>query len=62
MGQRYTPKYWRRRAEEARTVALHLRRPERRRIMLDIAACYERIARMADSLAPRANEADRTRS
>jgi len=50
---RYTAKYWRRRAEETRAVALQLRRPDRRRIMLDISAGYERMASMVDRLATR---------
>ena len=56
MGQRYTAMYWRRRAEEARSVALRLRRPDRRRIMLDVAAGYERMASVADCFPKRENE------
>jgi len=62
MGQRYTPKYWRQRAEESRAVALQLRREDRRRIMLDIAAGYEQLASMADQTTTRQSEADRSRS
>lgn len=56
MYRRYTADYWRRRAEEARAVALRLRYPERRRTMLNIAAGYERMASVADCLATRDNE------
>lgn len=62
MGQRYTAKYWRQRAQEARAVALHLRRPERRRIMLDIAEGYERIANTAECFSSRDYETNRSRS
>jgi hypothetical protein len=56
MYQRYTADYWRQRAKEARAVALKLRHPDRRRTMLDIARGYERMARVADCSATRANE------
>lgn len=62
MGQRYTPKYWRQRAEESRAVALQLRREDRRRIMLDIAAGYEQMASMADRTVCRESGADRSQS
>ena len=55
MYQRYTADYWRQRAKEARTVALRLRRPDRRRIMLDVAGAYERMASVADCFASRDN-------
>jgi len=38
------PQYWRRRAEEARTVAAELIDPEAKRKMLKIAEDYERLA------------------
>jgi len=42
------PKYWRDRAEEARTHAEHLSDPESRRRMLRIAKDYEELARRAE--------------
>ena len=56
MSKRYTADYWRQRAKEARAVALQLRHPDRRRTMLDIAAGYERMARVAECSETRANE------
>ena len=40
--------YWRDRAEEARVHAEHFRDPATRRMMLDIAEGYERVARLAE--------------
>jgi len=48
-------KYWRDRAEEARVHAEHFRDSDTRRMMLDIAATYERIAAKAEQ---RARESD----
>jgi hypothetical protein len=39
---------WRERAEEVRSIADQLTDPEARRVMLEIAAGYERLARRAD--------------
>jgi hypothetical protein len=39
--------YWRKRAEEARATAEEMHDPECKRIMLDIAEAYERIAHHA---------------
>jgi len=39
------PEYWRRRAEEARTLAAELTDPEAKRKMLKIAEDYETLAR-----------------
>ena len=38
--------YWLDRAEEARTIASDIRNPECKRIMADIAASYEHLARL----------------
>jgi len=42
------PEQWRKRAEEARTVADGMRSPETKRIMLGIAASYEVLAKRAE--------------
>jgi hypothetical protein len=42
------PQHWRRRAEEARTVAEQLADPEAKRTMARIAADYERLAERAE--------------
>ena len=42
------PEQWRKRAEEARTVADGMRNPETKRIMLGIAASYEVLAKRAE--------------
>jgi hypothetical protein len=36
--------YWRNRAEEARALAVHLTTPEAKRIIVDIAESYEKLA------------------
>ena len=46
---RFTAKHWRDRAEETRAVAEQLDDPEARRIMLEIAAGYERLAERAQA-------------
>lgn len=40
----FSAKYWRARADEARAIAAELRLPHRKRVMLEIAAAYERLA------------------
>jgi len=42
------PKHWRDRAEEARANAEHLHDPDAKRMMLEIAASYDRIAKRAE--------------
>jgi hypothetical protein len=41
------PDYWRRRAEEARTIAEQMENPEAKQTMLEIAAGYDRMAQRA---------------
>ena len=45
----YDAKYWRDRAEEARIGAEQIRNAERRRVMQQIAACYERLAELSSA-------------
>ena len=47
----HDPKHWELRAEEARTAAEAINDPEARRIMLDIASGYARMAKRAAKLA-----------
>ena len=42
------PEYWRRRAKETRTMAELTGDPEARRIMLNLAATYEALAKLAE--------------
>ena len=42
------PNHWRNRAEEARAQAEQLNEPQARKIMLDAAADYDRLAERAD--------------
>jgi DNA-binding ferritin-like protein len=42
------PEYWRKRAEEARTLADQMSEARTKAIMLEIAASYEKIAKWAD--------------
>lgn len=42
------PERWRKRAEEARTIAAGMRDPETKRIMLDLAASYDALAKRAE--------------
>src|SRR5690242_17692523 len=46
------PEYWRRRAEETRTMAGLTGDPEARRIMLNLAATYEALAKLAEATSP----------
>jgi hypothetical protein len=48
------PKYWRERAEEARSIAKLLDDPEAKRQMLAIAASYDRLA---DDIGQQSNDA-----
>ena len=43
------PEYWRKRAKETRTMAELTGDPEARRIMLNLAATYEAMAKAADA-------------
>ena len=43
------PEQWRKRAEEARTIASGMRDPECKRMMLDVAASYEILAQRAEA-------------
>jgi hypothetical protein len=43
-----TPEHWRKRAEEARTMAQQIEDPDAKRGMLEIAANYEKIAALAE--------------
>jgi len=43
------PKHWRQLAQDARAIADQLEDPDARRIMLDIAECYEQLASLAQS-------------
>ena len=45
------PTYWRRRAEEARRMADQLPDPETKQRMLEIAASYEELAKIAEAQA-----------
>ena len=51
-------RHWRERAEEARTQAEQMRDAETRRVMLDIAVGYDRLAELAE----KRKIEDRTRS
>jgi hypothetical protein len=55
MPDKLTPEYWRKRAEEVRTIALDMFDPRARETLLRIADDYE-------SLAKRAEQRDRLRS
>jgi len=44
--------YWRRRAEKTRTLADEMQVPEVRRILLDIAKSYDRLAELAVARKP----------
>jgi len=50
----YDPKHWRERAEETRILADHIHDSEAKRIMLDIAERYERMAKRYERMAKRA--------
>lgn len=41
------PEYWRKRAEEARTLAEQMRDPQTKALMLGVAESYEKIAKWA---------------
>jgi hypothetical protein len=45
------PKHWRYRAEEARAMAESMTDPEAKRLMLNVAADYERLAKRAEDRA-----------
>jgi len=51
MAGRFTPEYWRNRAEEVRAVAEEMKDPEARERLLRIAADYEHLARRAQERA-----------
>jgi hypothetical protein len=46
------PTHWRRRAEEARSVAVQLDDPIAKKTMLDIALSYEQLAALAEAKLP----------
>ena len=48
--------YWRHRAEEARAIEANLRHPECRRIMLEIAESYDRLAKLTTQFRSAARE------
>jgi hypothetical protein len=50
------PEHWRRRAEQARTIAEQLSDPESKRTMLRIAEDYERLAEQAKMRARRQSQ------
>jgi hypothetical protein len=50
----YDPKHWRERAEETRILADQIHDSEAKRIMLDIAERYERMAKRYERMAKRA--------
>jgi hypothetical protein len=45
------PKHWRKRAEQARTLAEQMSEPASKKMMLDIAKDYERLAERAEQRA-----------
>ena len=53
MTRREDPAYWRKRAEEARTVADMMNRLEDRRLLLEVANGYDRLAGYAELLVAR---------
>jgi uncharacterized protein Yka (UPF0111/DUF47 family) len=59
MTQPYDADYWRRRAEEARTLAESLTLPVARREMEHIVAAYERLADRAERAAGRKGRRER---
>jgi len=44
----HDPAHWRQRAEEARTIAEQMSDPEAKRMMLEIAEDYEKLAKRAE--------------
>ena len=46
---RYDECYWRRRAEKTRALALEMQGDEVRRVLLDIAKSYDRLAALAEA-------------
>jgi hypothetical protein len=53
------PEHWRKRAEQARTIAEQLSDPESKRTMLRIAQDYERLAEQAKLRARRQSQSSR---
>lgn len=49
MPQRFDPKYWRERAEEARAQAEEMHDPKAKRTLLGIAESYEKLAEQAEA-------------
>jgi CHASE3 domain sensor protein len=56
------PKHWRDRAEETRVHAEQMYAPEARRLMLEIAAGYDRLAEEAEERLPEARDASNAAS
>lgn len=46
-----TPEHWRKRAEEARIVAEQMTDPDAKEAMMNVAASYDRLARVAQKVA-----------
>jgi len=42
-------RHWRNHADEARGIAGHMSNPEMKRIMLEVVACYERLAQLTEA-------------
>lgn len=54
MSERFTPAYWRERAEESRAMAEEMKDLGARRILVDIAESYDRMADRAEAGSGRA--------
>jgi len=61
MSRSRNPEHWRARAEEARTVAESLGDMDCRRMMLQVAEDYEKLARRAEELAQRPEKKEKPR-
>jgi hypothetical protein len=53
------PKYWRKRAEEARAVAVQMMDPHTKAVMLGIAQDYEKLAKRAEQRAVKISDCTR---